>query len=552
MWVSSISCKGALSLLFAVCICLFPFLSEAKPESISLQLKWKHAFQFAGFYMAQEKGFYRNAGLQVDIREMQTGMDAIDELANGKVDYALGDSGILLARANGAPIKILAAIFQHSPLALIVRKEPTITSISDLRGKRIMMTPGMNADIIAALGAAGISSRDFVRQDISYDIHDLVNGNTDAFSSYITDQPHQLDLRHIPYRIFHPRDQDIDFYGDILVTSEKEIKRHPQRVRAFIDASMRGWQYALEHIDETIDLILQKFNTQNLSREQLKFEALKTKEMILGDIVQIGYISEHRWQNIARIYTSQGLLPAGFSVSKALYQPDSGLLGLIKENSGKITFAFLIVLLFFLALNTMYLRRAVKQRTSELEAKETELQHLNKELEQLSLLDSLTGIGNRRMFDQVLDREWFRAQRDKHPISIMLIDVDFFKPYNDNYGHQQGDHCLQQVAHILNGITHRSSDLCARYGGEEFVILLPDVDSTNAHRLAELCRMNVADAAIPHVHSKVGDVVTISIGVSTAIPMVGSDPTSLIKAADILLYKAKENGRNRVESGHQP
>ncbi|OIO69659.1 MAG: hypothetical protein AUJ58_05185 [Zetaproteobacteria bacterium CG1_02_55_237] len=502
--------------------------------------------------MAQEKGFYRDAGLDVDIREMQTGTHAVDELANGKVDYALGDTGVLLARANGIPIKILAAIFQHSPLALIVRKEATITKITDLRGKRIMMTPGLNADILAALGAVGISSSDFVRQEISYDINDLVNGNTDAFSSYITDQPHQLDLRHIPYRIFRPRDYGIDFYGDILVTSEKEIKKHPQRARAFIDASMQGWQYALAHIDETIDLILQKYNTQNLHRDQLKFEALKTKEMILGDIVQIGYMSELRWQHIADIYTSQGLLPAGFSVSQALYQPDVELLDVLKENSLKITFAFLIVLLFFFALNTMYLRRAVKQRTSELENKEKELQHLNRELELLSLLDGLTGIGNRRMFDQVLDREWFRAQRDKHPVSVILIDVDFFKPYNDYYGHQQGDDCLTRVAHILNGITHRSSDLCARYGGEEFVILLPDADSTNAHRLAEDCRISVADAAIPHIHSKVSKVVTISIGVSTVIPTVECDPSSLIKAADKLLYKAKKNGRNRVESEHQP
>jgi len=320
--------------------------------------------------MALEKGFYRDAGFAVDIREVEVNKTAVDELSNGHVQYAVVDPGILLARADGVPVKVLASIFQHSPLALIVRREATIQNISDLRGKRIMMAPGLNADISAALGKVGITSSDFVRQDTSYHIHDLLNGKTDAFSGYITDQPHQLDLLGVPYRIFHPKKQGIDFYGDILVTLEKEIDEHPERVRLFSEASMRGWHYAIEHIDETIDVILHKYNSQSLSRAQLQFEAKKTKEMILGDVIQVGYMSQHRWQHIADVYIAQGLLPKGFSVSEVIYRPKVGFAEVINRNRWQFAIGALLLFIFLLGLHTIYLRRAVKFRTAELERNE--------------------------------------------------------------------------------------------------------------------------------------------------------------------------------------
>jgi diguanylate cyclase (GGDEF)-like protein/PAS domain S-box-containing protein len=178
---------------------------------------------------------------------------------------------------------------------------------------------------------------------------------------------------------------------------------------------------------------------------------------------------------------------------------------------------------------------------------EDELMSLNAKLEQFSFQDGLTGIANRRMFDQMLDIEWGHAQRDRQPLSLIMLDIDFFKQYNDSYGHQQGDACLQQIAQVLNSISQRSIDLVARYGGEEFVILLPQTVTEQAILLGEKCRTKVIELQLQHESSTVCDVVTISLGVSTIMPSVDTQPSNLVKVADEFLYKAKGNGRNRIE-----
>jgi diguanylate cyclase (GGDEF)-like protein len=235
-------------------------------------------------------------------------------------------------------------------------------------------------------------------------------------------------------------------------------------------------------------------------------------------------------------------------VSEALYHPDVGLVDLLRKHLWTIVFAGLIALLILLGLHDIYLRRAVRLRTVDLENKERQLQQLNKELEQLSMQDSLTGIANRRMFDQALEREWFRALRNGQPISLMMVDIDHFKLYNDYYGHLEGDACLIRIAQTLNEIAKRGVDLCARYGGEEFVLLLPGTKSKDALHLAEDCRNRIIEEGLPHDPSEVSDVVTISIGVCTVTPSGDSQPTSLIREADKLLYKAKAKGRNRTET----
>ncbi len=178
---------------------------------------------------------------------------------------------------------------------------------------------------------------------------------------------------------------------------------------------------------------------------------------------------------------------------------------------------------------------------------EKQLIHLNKELEQFSFQDGLTELANRRMFDLTLDREWGRSQRDQLPLSLIMLDIDFFKQYNDHYGHQQGDECLKQIAQALNGVSKRSMDLIARYGGEEFVVLLPNTNNKQAIQLAEQCCSVVVEKQLPHNLSPISDVVTISVGVCTVISSVDTEPSTLVTSTDRLLYQAKNNGRNQVE-----
>jgi diguanylate cyclase (GGDEF)-like protein/PAS domain S-box-containing protein len=169
-------------------------------------------------------------------------------------------------------------------------------------------------------------------------------------------------------------------------------------------------------------------------------------------------------------------------------------------------------------------------------------------LRRLSTIDELTGLANRRAFDLSLDKEWRRALRDGHRISLMMIDVDFFKKYNDTYGHLKGDACLKSVAEVLGSFARRPGDKVARFGGEEFVAVLSLLEKQHAASLAEKIRLDVEALRIPHEKSDINDYVTVSIGVVSIIPQQNMSPVDLIKSADEALYKAKEEGRNRVVS----
>lgn len=175
-----------------------------------------------------------------------------------------------------------------------------------------------------------------------------------------------------------------------------------------------------------------------------------------------------------------------------------------------------------------------------------DLEQKNKELERLSFLDGLTGISNRRYFDMVIDQEWRRVVRENAPISIAMIDIDYFKLFNDAYGHLIGDECLRDVASALEKSLFRPGDFIARYGGEEFVAVLPSVGLQGGLEVARRIQYNVEEMAIPHVDSKVSRIVTISIGLACCVPGQDSKPADLIKSSDEALYSAKASGRNRI------
>jgi diguanylate cyclase (GGDEF)-like protein len=176
------------------------------------------------------------------------------------------------------------------------------------------------------------------------------------------------------------------------------------------------------------------------------------------------------------------------------------------------------------------------------------LEEANRQLQRLVLIDGLTGTTNRRHFDTAILNEWERAQRNNKPLSFIIVDIDYFKSYNDNYGHQMGDICLKKVANALMNAARRSSDLVARYGGEEFGIILPGTDSAPGLELAEKIRSTVESLKIKHEQSQVSDYVTISLGVATIKPRADVLPECLVKAADAARYRAKEAGRNVVEA----
>jgi diguanylate cyclase (GGDEF)-like protein len=188
----------------------------------------------------------------------------------------------------------------------------------------------------------------------------------------------------------------------------------------------------------------------------------------------------------------------------------------------------------------------VEDANRELTLIRQQLEEKNKLLERLSTLDTLTGLANRRRFDDALQQEWKRAARDGSSLSLIFCDIDFFKGYNDTYGHQAGDDCLCRVARALAEVVNRPADLAARYGGEEFVILLVDTVLEGAVFLAEKMRLRIESLRIAHRSSGLGAFLTASFGVASLVPRAGIQPEDLIAIADHALYAAKQQGRNKV------
>lgn len=216
-------------------------------------------------------------------------------------------------------------------------------------------------------------------------------------------------------------------------------------------------------------------------------------------------------------------------------------------NSSVVLFSAIIISLIAnyqieSALRWNYLRNLLKEiETIRLEKAKTEL-------ELISSLDVLTGLANRRSFDTFLDTEWQMGTQYRTPLSLLFLDVDDFKSYNDHYGHQAGDVCLRKIAEVLKSCIQRPRDLCARYGGEEFVVLLPNTDEKSALQIAEKLRNNIELENIPHQHSRVGPYVTASVGIATMIPQKTLTPQQLVELADRALYRAKDLGRNKVQA----
>lgn len=223
------------------------------------------------------------------------------------------------------------------------------------------------------------------------------------------------------------------------------------------------------------------------------------------------------------------------------HQQNSGLWGMLVAYNAQVTRRWQDWEISFLQRLTTQVTVAIQQ--SQLCCR---LQTANQQLQKLAILDGLTGIANRRYFDLVLENEWQRLAREQQPLSLILCDIDYFKAYNDTYGHQQGDRCLQQVAQVLKQSSRRPADLVARYGGEEFALILPRTNAPGALFLAHRIIRQLTQKALPHCQSQVSKIVTLSIGIATKIPDAKQPSSTIIEIADNLLYKAKKAGRNQL------
>lgn len=519
---------------------------------ITLQLNWKHQFQFAGYYAAIEKGFYRDAGFEVQLKELQTGVDPVDAVLKGDADYGVGASELALRYAKGAQIVAVAAILQHSPLVLLARGSQ-VQTVQGLAGKRIELAPH-EAELYAYLRREGLARGRFIEQPATFSIQNLLDGKTDAISGYSTDEPFALQQARFRYSIFSPRASGIDFYGDTLFTSATLARAKPQQVEAFRAASVRGWQYALDHPEEIADLILAKYS-QRHTREHLLFEAAELRRLMQPQLIEIGHLNPGRWLHIASVYAEVGLLPEEYDLHGFIFDPNVHT-DLTWAYRGLMAALLLTLFLGAMALRESHNNRRLRNEIAKREAIESQLRETNERLggqldevrvlqsrlEEQAVRDSLTGLYNRRYLDDALPRELQRAQREKYPVAIVLADIDRFKRVNDTYGHQSGDIVLQALANLLKENV-RGGDLPCRWGGEEFVLVLPRMSLDNALARADALRKSFNALKL----ELDGQTVSLTLSAGVAVyPGHGITVADLLHAADDALYEAKNGGRDQV------
>ena len=279
-----------LALLFFIIPSLL--LAEKNLDKVSLQLHWKYQFEFAGFIAAKEKGFYEEAGLDVELKEYTFGQNIIKDITNKKSTYGIYNSNILVEYLKKEPIQLISSYFKRSALVLITK--PEIKYPKDLVNKKIMAAGiedfDLNFNYIFSLQNIKIDSLDLVPH--SFNVDDFKNGKVDAMTAFISDQPFKLDKLNVKYNIIDPSNFGIFNLQLELFTSKDEVNKNMQRTEAFKKASLQGWEYALNNPDEIINIILKKYNTQNLTKEFLENEALHTERLMLPKMYEIGSIDK--------------------------------------------------------------------------------------------------------------------------------------------------------------------------------------------------------------------------------------------------------------------
>ena len=317
--------------LIAAAIALLLATPASALDKVSLQLKWKHQFQFAGYYMALEKGFYRDAGLDVEIREGGPGIDAAKDLEDGKADFGVCTTSVLLAKAGRPPLVVLGVVFQHSAAVILTPSRSRITTPSELKSRWLMDTPGSD-DLAAMLKHEGVDYSSLPRVKHDGDPRDLISGKADAMVAYATNEPFFLEQQGIPYRVFAPRTFGFDFYGDAFCTSAEQATAHPERTRAFRAATLKGWDYALAQKEETVDLILRRYPVTK-SRDALLFEASRTEGLVQPKLVPLGSQTTERWQKIANAYRDLGMLADPKLPDRLIYEADDARMPLWRKLS---------------------------------------------------------------------------------------------------------------------------------------------------------------------------------------------------------------------------
>lgn len=504
---------------------LFVSSTVQASDNLKIQLRWKHQFQFAGYYMAKEKGFYKSNGLVVEL--IEGGPQALSptaDLLSGKVDFAITGSGVAIDRMEGKPVVAVAAIMQTSPIVWITLKSSNIRGPLDMAGRNLLiMPPPESAELLTMLAREGIRKEQLTITPTTYRVDDLIDGKADAYDGYISNEPYLLKQKGVEYNIINPRNYGVNFYSDVLITTQRMAEDNREEVRAFRDATLKGWEYALNNIEETVQLIHHRYSSDK-TLDHLRFEAETLKTLIMPELVQLGHMNPGRWQYIADSYRELNMTKAKTNLDGFLFKSE-------ERASHQLTIAVSLISILLLSLMGIAI---FKFRSLS-----TKLVAANDELNELIRTDYLTQISNRHGFTELAKLVISQSHRQREPSSFILFDIDFFKSINDEYGHQAGDAALVSFAKILSA-HRREHDIVARLGGEEFGLLLCGADEVSASKIADTILTELRELSIqcPTANCR------FSITASAGIASLSGTLEAFWYKADKALYKAKESGRD--------
>ncbi|MDD3008631.1 MAG: ABC transporter substrate-binding protein [Arcobacter sp.] len=282
---------------------------------------WLDQFQFAGFYIAKEKGFYEDIGLDVELKKYNSSINVLDEVLNKRADFGTNSSSLIIDKSNGNDIVLLGSVFQSSPLILLALKDSKLQYLEDIKNKTLMISKEQQrfATLKSMLSSKGVELSDMKLIEHSYGVDDLINKKADVMLAYATNEPFLLKEKGYESTIFNPKDYGFDFYEEIIFTSKEFAKENPKLVKDFYKATIKGWEYAFENIDETVNLIYKKYNSQNKSLQSLHFEANEMKKLAYDKNGKIGTITPEKINLIVNTYRIMGAMNNKIDVNDLIY-----------------------------------------------------------------------------------------------------------------------------------------------------------------------------------------------------------------------------------------
>lgn len=488
-------------------------------EDVSIHLKWYHKFQFAGYYAAQQQGYFSDEGYNVTLIEGGPRINHLHHLINHTSQYAILGSEALNSLAVDSPVIIVASIFQHAPEVLMTLKSSEAKSIQDLKNKPLMLANGsISGQIEAMLVKNALNPEDYQKFNYDGDVTKLADGSVFAMYGYISNEPYQLLQLGLPVDLFRPRDYDIDFYGDNLATTQYELNNYPERVAAMRRAVIRGWNYALKHPDAIIAYILELPTNNplpyNVSHQE--YEAQVTADLIDMNNVPLGTTSPDRWASMFDTFNETTEGQAVFN-AKSIYNE-------FHYDRRWINYVFIIIAFASFIIAAMYFwNRTLRNK---LDAAITGL-------ENAAFKDILTGMRNRSSMMLYIEKCRIKHRNNLY---LVLIDIVALQKINKEQGFKKADSLIQSIAATLEECALKNSHNYSLYGGKFAII-------TTAERFQELERkINILLEKV----AQANDSVELRAG---AIKLDFSlDNSTLTTRAELTLQHAKETNSEKLAS----